>query len=48
MALLYGFDDHDTFEWELSRQELSDSGMAFFSMNNCTYNKFPDTAAIPR
>lgn len=42
MALLFGLDHRDTFEWELSRWELGDGGPALYSMNNCNYYKFPD------
>ncbi|MGO7134422.1 hypothetical protein AB9E06_26655 [Rhizobium leguminosarum] len=47
MALSYGFDGHDTFEWELSRHEIGDD-VALFSMNACNYRKFPDWAVAPR
>jgi hypothetical protein len=47
MALSYGFDDRDTFEWELSRHEIGDD-VASFSMNACNYRKFPDWAVGPR
>lgn len=48
MALTFGFDGYDTFEWELSRHELGDTGVAFFSTSDCIYYKFPDLAADPR
>ncbi|MDO3434557.1 hypothetical protein QWJ46_17925 [Rhizobium sp. CBN3] len=44
MAVFYGFDGRDTFEWELSRQQIADD-VAWFSMNACTYHKFPDWVA---
>ncbi|WP_246729141.1 hypothetical protein [Rhizobium leguminosarum] len=47
MALSYGFNGHDTFEWELSRREIGDD-VALFSMNACNYHKFPDGAVAPR
>ncbi|MBB4443383.1 MULTISPECIES: hypothetical protein [Rhizobium] len=47
MALSYGFDGRDTFEWELSRREIGDD-VALFSMNACNYHKFPDGAVAPR
>ncbi|WP_205921698.1 hypothetical protein [Rhizobium leguminosarum] len=40
MALITGLGGDDTFEWELARQEIGD-GAAFFSMNACSYYKFP-------
>ncbi|WP_222036356.1 hypothetical protein [Rhizobium laguerreae] len=40
MALIVGLGGDDTFEWELYRQEITD-GVAFFSMNACSYYKFP-------
>ncbi len=45
MAWLGGLGLNDTFEWELSRQELGDTGIAFYSMNQCIYYKFPDDVA---
>ncbi|WP_205913537.1 hypothetical protein [Rhizobium leguminosarum] len=47
MALFAGLGGDDTFEWELYRLEIS-SGVEFFSMNACSYYKFPDYAAGPR
>ncbi|MFL5018234.1 MAG: hypothetical protein ACJ8EW_18980 [Rhizobium sp.] len=47
MALSYGLDDRDTFEWELSRHEIGND-VALFSMNACNYHKFPDWAVAPR
>ncbi|NNH65838.1 hypothetical protein HLI17_21550 [Rhizobium laguerreae] len=47
MALSYGLDDRDTFEWELSRHEIGND-VALFSMNACSYHKFPDWAVAPR
>ncbi|WP_190241309.1 hypothetical protein [Rhizobium sp. N122] len=41
MALITGLGGDDTFEWELSRNELG-SGLEFYSMNNCSYYKFRD------
>lgn len=42
MAMLYGVGHGlDTFELELSRQEVSDLG--FYSLNACVYYKFPDS-----
>nr|WP_246711568.1 hypothetical protein [Rhizobium leguminosarum] len=47
MALSFGFDGRDTFEWELSRHEIGDD-VALFSMNACNYHKFPDWVVAPR
>ncbi|MDF0696637.1 hypothetical protein PYR71_08955 [Rhizobium sp. MC63] len=41
MALITGLGGDDTFEWELSRNELG-PGLELYSMNNCSYHKFPD------
>ncbi|ARO31727.1 hypothetical protein NXC14_CH03842 [Rhizobium sp. NXC14] len=41
MALITGLDSGDTFEWELSRNELG-PGLELYSMNNCSYYKFRD------
>lgn len=41
MALLYGLEGHDSFEWELSRQDLGES-LAYYSIGGCAYYKFPD------
>ncbi|MBB4572027.1 hypothetical protein [Rhizobium lentis] len=41
MALITGLGGDDTFEWELSRNELG-PGLELYSMNNCSYYKFPD------
>ena len=41
MALIAGLGGPDTFEWELKRSELS-TGLEFFSMNSCSYYKFPE------
>lgn len=48
MALLFGFEGHDTFELELSRKEIGDTDTAFFAMSACNYYKFPDDEADPR
>ncbi|WP_199565930.1 hypothetical protein [Ensifer sp. M14] len=42
MAAIFGSGDEDTFEVELFRHELDDSGAALFLLNSCTYWKFPD------
>ncbi|WP_197729254.1 hypothetical protein [Rhizobium ruizarguesonis] len=47
MALSYGFDGRDAFEWELSRNEIGND-IALFSMNACNYHKFPDWVVAPR
>jgi hypothetical protein len=41
MALLYGLEGQDSFEWELSRQNLGES-LAYYSIGGCAYYKFPD------
>ncbi|MDW5314304.1 hypothetical protein [Rhizobium sp. PL01] len=42
MAAVYGLDEAVSFEVELSRQELDDSGLAAFSLRSCgSYWKFP-------
>jgi hypothetical protein len=41
MALLYGLEGQDSFEWELSRQDLGES-LAYYSIGGCAYYKFPD------
>ncbi|MBY3382647.1 hypothetical protein HFN92_27750 [Rhizobium laguerreae] len=46
MAIAYGFDGRDTFEWELSRNEIGND-IALFSMNACSYHKFPDWVVAP-
>ncbi|MBY5565519.1 hypothetical protein HFO59_34555 [Rhizobium leguminosarum] len=48
MALFAGLDRDAAFEWELSRHELGDTGIAFFSINGCQYYKFPDYATAAR
>ncbi|MBB3391653.1 hypothetical protein FHT82_004431 [Rhizobium sp. BK275] len=48
MALLAGYDGHDTFEWELSSYEIGDTGMSFFVMSDCIYYKFPDLITNPQ
>jgi hypothetical protein len=47
MALIYGFEGRDTFEWELARFDMG-AGMAFFGMNDCIYHKFPELDVGPR
>ncbi|MBP1873911.1 hypothetical protein J2Z19_003630 [Ensifer adhaerens] len=45
MAVLYGSGDEDTFEIELSRQEIGDSGIAYLALGDCLYYKFPSFMA---
>ncbi|MBP2448368.1 hypothetical protein [Rhizobium leguminosarum] len=47
MALFYGYDGHDTFEWELSRFEIG-NGVGAFRANDCIYYKFPEWVIAPR
>ncbi len=42
MAMLYGAgDEFDTFEWEMSAQEIAE-GLKFCSLNDCIYYRFPE------
>lgn len=47
MALIYRYEGHDTFEWELSRADMG-QGVGWFRINDCIYYKFPELDAGPR
>ncbi|ANK83988.1 MULTISPECIES: hypothetical protein [unclassified Rhizobium] len=47
MALIYGYEGHDTFEWELSQADM-DHGIGWFRINDCIYHKFPELDVGPR
>ncbi|MBB3138324.1 hypothetical protein FHS26_006102 [Rhizobium pisi] len=47
MALIYGYEGHDTFEWELKQVDMG-SGLAWFRINDCIYYNFPELDAGPR
>lgn len=46
MATVFGIGGDDIFKIELFRHKMDDSGITFFSLNNCIYYKFPDFATV--